>query len=192
MDEHLCEHCRKPFQPRRQDAGRFCSRACYFAFGPGPTPKDRCKRPRQRTARGHPLAPPGGIVGVARLVLYDKIGPGEHPCHWCQAPVRWIVGGGPGTPGSLLADHLDWDTNNNVPENLIPSCNHCNAHRTQNGGRARIELGDLTMLWSGTPTRAVQRSCAQCGAEFLTIPAEIRKGKGLYCSRSCARRRPRG
>lgn len=186
-----CEQCGQSFAPTERTA-RFCSRACYQAHGCGPAPKERCEQHRRRTEHGHPLTPPSGTVAVSRLVLYDKIGPGEHPCHWCQTPVHWIVGGGPATPGSLLADHVDWDINNNAAENLVPSCNRCNAHRTKNGGRAPIQPDELTMPWGGRLTRAVQRDCVTCGTGFLTIPAEIRKGKGLYCSRSCARRRPRG
>lgn len=140
------------------------------------------------TARDHPVAPPGGIVAVARIVLYKKIGPGEHPCHWCGTTLRWIAGGGPGTPGSLLADHLDWNRNNDDPANLVPSCHSCNGHRRRAGGAPLLQDDDLTMLWGGSRTRAVRRSCLVCDHHFLTIPANVKKGKGLYCSRSCARR----
>ena len=36
------------------------------------------------------------------------------------------------------------------------------------------------------PKLRVQRKCLQCGANFETVPAEIRKGGGKFCSRSCA------
>ncbi len=144
------------------------------------------------TARDHPIAPPSGIVAVARLALYEKIGPGPHPCNWCGEPVDWILGL---VPGCLVADHLNWDRNDDRPENLVPSCRTCNAHRAQKGNRPLLRDGDITMLWGGRPTRAVERACAVCGASFLTIPAEVAKGKGRSCSRSCAaklRMRERG
>jgi len=144
-----------------------------------------------RMARSHPIAPPGGITLISRIVLYDKIGPGEHPCHWCNTPVRWIVGGGPATPGSLLADHLDHDRANDAADNLVPSCNRCNAHRTKRGGRAPLRDDELTMIWSGVRTRAVERVCESCGGSFLTIPAQVKKGRGRFCSQSCARHAPR-
>lgn len=181
-----CERCGKEFTPRRSPnrPNRFCSRDCYNAAGRGPT-KSVTKGRRMRSAPGHPVAPTSGIATVSRLVLYDKIGPGPHPCHWCGAEVAWIVGGGPATPGYLLADHLDWDDQNDAPENLVPSCNHCNAHRTRDGDRRRIQDGELTMMWGGRKTRAVRRVCETCGSEFLTVPAAVKAGDGRYCSRQC-------
>ena len=82
---------------------------------------------------GHPLADSRGIVYVHRMVLFDKIGPGPHRCHWCSAKVRWLIGDGPrgvGVDGALITDHLDFDPSNNEPANLVPSCNSCNAGRT--------------------------------------------------------------
>jgi hypothetical protein len=144
-----------------------------------------------REAPSHPIAPPSGVLAVARIVLYEKLGPGEHPCHWCGKTLRWIAGGGPGTPGSLLADHLDWNRHNDDPANLVAACQPCNGHRTSRRDRPLLEPDDLTRLWGGKRTRAVRRSCLVCDHPFLTIPAEVKKGKGLYCSRSCARRAPR-
>lgn len=189
-----CEKCGKEFERRpAHRSGRFCSLACYHAVGPGGRGPRVAKTKGQRLlARPHhPIAPPSGVVAQSRLVLYDKIGPGVHPCHWCNAPVAWIAGGGPGTPGNLLADHLDWDIHNDSPANLVPSCNTCNAHRTKNGGRAPIADDELTVMWSGRRTRAVKRYCNACGSEFLTIPAEIKKGRGRYCSRDCMYNRNR-
>lgn len=192
MDTKNCATCGAPFTPRHYDRpNRFCSSPCYQASRAGKVQKADVVGQRMRRVPGHPIAPPSGTVAVARLVLYEKIGPGEHPCHWCGALVKWIAGGHVGTPGSLMADHLDWDRANDAPENLVPSCNHCNAHRTAHGGRAPLRHDELTMMWGGARTRAVRRYCNHCGTEFLTIPAEVRKGHGRYCSRSCARRAPR-
>jgi len=74
----------------------------------------------------HPLADSRGIVYVHRMVLFDKIGPGWHPCHWCGAIVTWRKGLAPDT---LTADHVDFDPSNNDPANLVPSCNLCNSQR---------------------------------------------------------------
>ena len=68
----------------------------------------------------HPLATKRGAVYLHRAVLYDWIGPGPHPCHWCEMVLDWA---------ELTADHVDWDKANNAPENLVPSCLPCNSVR---------------------------------------------------------------
>lgn len=70
----------------------------------------------------HPLTVRGKLL-EHRKVLYDKIGPGPHPCHWCGVMLEW------GGRDGIIADHLDNDTQNNDPANLVPSCNHCNLTR---------------------------------------------------------------
>lgn len=92
------------------------------ADGDGTTRKDGY---RTVTVHGHPLADRWGHVLEHRKVLYDKIGPGAHPCHWCGASVTWDSG------YSLTTDHVDFDRSNNDPANLVPSCNPCNAARTR-------------------------------------------------------------
>lgn len=77
----------------------------------------------------HPTADCRGIVYVHRQVLYDAIGPGWHPCHWCGALVTWRKGF---TTDVLVADHVDFDRSNNDRTNLVPSCNICNATRLGN------------------------------------------------------------
>lgn len=186
-----CEHCGADFEPKWPNRpGRFCSRDCYNAAGRG-LRTAVTKGPRMRRAPDHPLAPPSGVVAVSRLVLFDKIGPGGHPCHWCDAPLTWTAGGGPADPNNLLVDHLDWDRNNNDPDNLVPSCNSCNAHRTRRGDRRRLEQGEQVVLWSGVPTRAIERKCEHCGTTFLIPPSATKKGRGRFCSRSCARSKPK-
>ena len=58
--------------------------------------KDDGKRAIYKYARirkhGHPLCTHKGKVRVCRLVLYEKIGPGEHGCTWCGKTVKWYVG----------------------------------------------------------------------------------------------------
>lgn len=84
-------------------------------------------------AYGHPLADSQGRVLVHRVTLYDKIGPGEHPCHWCGSFVRWDDRPVEHPDSSLCVDHLDADRANNDPANLVPSCLACNSRRATVG-----------------------------------------------------------
>ncbi len=77
--------------------------------------------------KAHPLAYGKGYVSEHRKVLYDSIGSGPHPCHWCGVAVDWIMM--KCTLGSLVPDHLDGNKQNNALSNLVPSCNKCNASR---------------------------------------------------------------
>ena len=79
----------------------------------------------------HPLARAStGSVLWHRRELYDRIGPGEHPCFYCGRTLRWDVTIHEG-PDALTVDHLDWNRENNDPENLVPSCNACNCRRSE-------------------------------------------------------------
>lgn len=184
-----CETCGEPI--RRQHPGRpgrFCSRTCYFASGPRGDRVAKTAGARLRRAPGHPLAPASGTVAVCRLVLYEKIGPGSHACHWCGEPVTWMPGQGV-APGALVADHLDWDQANDSPANLVPSCNACNAHRTSRGNRQIISDDELVVVApNGSRHRATERACELCGSAFVVALAQLRIGKGRFCSRSCARK----
>lgn len=106
--------------------------------GPGPAgpttnpPGSGCLRPdgyRVVYFHGHPLADANGQILEHRLVLFAVIGSGEHSCHWCAKPIRWIAPAG--TAAALVVDHLDWNRANNAPANLVPSCSPCNIARTQ-------------------------------------------------------------
>lgn len=83
------------------------------------------------TIHGHPLASKRGNVFEHRVVLFDEIGPGSHPCHWCGALVAWEIQ--VGNPMGLRVDHLDGDRLNNAIENLVPSCSVCNSARGRAG-----------------------------------------------------------
>lgn len=76
----------------------------------------------------HPTASVDGRTYVHRAVLYDTIGPGSHPCHWCSKPVTWELSW-PSSKDALVVDHLDNSKTNNEPANLVPSCGPCNCHR---------------------------------------------------------------
>jgi hypothetical protein len=86
------------------------------------------KRYRKLTGQyDHPLAV-GGRIYEHRKVLYDKIGPGPHLCHWrCGRLVNWG-----GTKG-LHTDHVDGVRTNNDPDNLVPACPSCNKLRAKAG-----------------------------------------------------------
>jgi len=78
--------------------------------------------------KGHPLANANDAVFEHRVVLWDAIGPGVHPCHWCGRPVDWAKTY-PKYRDALIVDHLDHDPGNNDLANLVPSCNPCNTSR---------------------------------------------------------------
>lgn len=80
-------------------------------------------------APNHPLATAAGYVRVHRLVLYASIGPGAHPCHWCQQLVYWDKQWPRDGDDALLVDHVDRNRQNNDLENLVPSCHSCNVSR---------------------------------------------------------------
>lgn len=86
--------------------------------------------------QGHPLADSAGGLPEHRAVLYEKIGSGEHSCHWCAKPIEW----GSSHRGTMLcADHLDHDPLNNDQDNLVPSCFKCNWDRGRESHRPRVE-----------------------------------------------------
>jgi hypothetical protein len=141
------------------------------------------------TAKGHPLADKQGHLPAHRLLLYEAIGPGTHPCHWCNSPVTWM--NGPYTKkGCLVVDHIDNDGRNNTLSNLVASCQGCNTKRH----KANLVSDQETfMLRKSIPGRhrAVQRSCELCGSSLLVSSSETRSSRGRFCSMSCARRAPR-
>lgn len=144
----------------------------------------------------HPLATmasrnrSGNLVklGEHRIVLYEKIGPGTHPCHWCKRPVRWAPGEGPGGD-RLSCDHLNSDRKDNRPENLVPSCHGCNALRGHPHPPVRDNEPHIER--NGKRIRTIPRTCEECAATFYVVPTEVRRGGGRFCGKSCASRNVR-
>lgn len=174
----ICETCGSSFEPKRfSKTGRYCSGDCYYARRPDGPRKASVKRPRRVVARDHPLADSHGRVALSRLRLYDKVGPGVHPCNWCGRRVIWTVGV---TPDALITDHLDWDNTNDDPANLVVSCHNCNARRAAPGKQGAIQPDEpVKILSTGHRTRAVEKECGWCGETFLTLPSRPRK----FCSK---------
>ena len=81
-----------------------------------------------RRAASHPVAAASGLAYVHRIVLFDAIGPGAHPCWGCARQVSWDRTY-PGDELALVVDHIDRDPSNNAVENLRPSCQSCNSGR---------------------------------------------------------------
>jgi hypothetical protein len=77
---------------------------------------------------GHPTADADGKVCVHRAILFDSIGGGAHPCHWCDRPVTWFTRS---WATELVADHLNGNRLDNRATNLVPACNRCNTQRSR-------------------------------------------------------------
>lgn len=139
---------------RIDNDGNFEPGNCRWA-----TPEERTrtlKGYRMAEVPGHPLSGKNGLLLVHRKVLYDRIGPEWHPCHWCGELVEWRARATPGN-GALVVDHLDHDILNNAPENLVPSCSPCNVRRRR---------GVTWEPWiPGTPVTAERG--AKCGKGHL-------------------------
>lgn len=183
-----CAYCGKTYKPSHNEKGKYCSFECSVK-GRGQRKPETVKSYRPlRTAKGHPIAPPSGLVPVARLNLYDKIGPGVHPCNWCDDPVSWDAPRY--SPEELMADHVDWNTSNDAPGNLVPSCNTCNSNRRSGqewrGVAGRIKDGELTIQLGNARTRAAQVICAQCGHEYLVRLSLVATPQ--LCSAQCRKR----
>jgi hypothetical protein len=177
--EVQCEQCGAKFKARQRTPSekplRFCSTACATKS----QWESGCLKPTERKAGGtgywlfygdHPLTvqSKGKSTGEHRVILYGKIGPGPHPCHWCGRMVDWRltpIRKGTPTTNDLVVDHVDANRYNNAPENLVPACNHCNVSRSRQKNKT-IHV------------------CEQCGENFRRAPSNNPKWV-RFCSRSC-------
>lgn len=82
-------------------------------------------------AHDHPIAGLLGRIPYHRYVLHEKLGrPSSSECHWCGFPLPWKSSLYGYSSHSINADHVDGDTSNNHPSNLVASCWWCNANRS--------------------------------------------------------------
>lgn len=117
---------------------------------------------------GHPLAQSDGRVSVHRMVLFDRIGGGDQECHWCSRPISWAA---ENRASQVVADHIDGDTHNNDPDNLVAACTRCN---TQRGGHPNAKKTHCPKGHEYTPENTYvcvgYRYCRTCNR---MRPAEV-------------------
>lgn len=179
--ELTCKRCGEPFtvdgtarERERQYCGQACARHGNW--------KERPTAPYRNTLlpEGHPLtAGKGRMVSVHKLVLWNKIGPGEHPCHYCSTPVSWDAPRY--SPERLETEHLDRDRFNNEPENLVPCCHRCNM---QNRSMNVTDDEPWRRHAGGWRIRGNPAVCRYCGKDYVAR----RDHQGLFCSRGCSNR----
>lgn len=92
----------------------------------------------------HPLASAGRPrVFEHRVVVYDDVGPGEHPCELCGKVVTWAT---------LHIDHIDEDRRNNIRTNLRVTCRGCNTSRTTRGPFYELDgVSKSATQWAAEP-----------------------------------------
>ena len=191
METWTCYRCGTSFTRYRSQVKNpekpYCTKACanrqrWADHAKPPGDYTLVRRP------DHPLTPPSGAVGEHRLILYDRLGPGPQRCHHCGTEVIWnpvtITG-----PDALVVDHLNGDPRDNSEGNLVPSCHTCNVRRRHD------HIRDDEVFYTfptGKRVRGVIRICEHCEATFVAVAAQARTpGKARFCSRSCARSKPR-
>ena len=159
----------------------YCSRKCHgLSRRKREVPKTDYKR--VSLPKGHPLLPNGShSVPEHRLLLWDLIGPGAHPCHYCGVKVEWRPNSRTAT-GSLTVDHQDRNPLNNAPENLVPSCQSCNS---KNQAKAVLDNENYRLNSLGNRIRGERRNCGYCDKAFVVWVSKNRPRGGIYCSRKC-------
>jgi len=183
-----CPICGAPFTTCPSLNQKYCGRTCFHISKRKATEDLATRYRTTNVGRSHPLTLNADTVNEHRIILMKKIGPGTHPCHHCGEPVTWIVGGRT-HEGVLVCDHLDRNPLNNDPSNLAPSCHRCNL---LNCDRAVRDDEDYRVIAKGSRVRGERRNCEQCGGSFVAWPSGKQdRGRGRFCSRSCARRAPK-
>lgn len=184
--ERECPICRETFTAGKRDQ-KYCGRTCFHI-----SKRKKVIKTRYRTLhvdKDHPLICNGEVLPEHRVILWEKIGPGSHVCHHCQQSVTWMVGVGPSVPGALVVDHLDRNSLNNDPDNLVPSCQPCNLLNSDHIVR---DDEDYRVTAKGTRVRGERRNCEYCQGSFVAWPTSKKdRLRGRFCSRSCGKRAPR-
>ncbi|MFC9497656.1 HNH endonuclease signature motif containing protein [Streptomyces sp. NPDC056982] len=178
-----CGHCGTKFERVPSQRGQYCSKECAYDA----RRKEETAARRMIHAPGHPLALNGPLVPEYRVILYSAIGGGSHPCHHCGISVQWNPGGGC-SEGVLVVDHLDRNPLNNSLDNIVPSCQRCNI---LNSERTIRDDEVFVVRKDGTRVRGERRNCGHCGTKFVTYVRKARPNSGRFCSRSCARSKPK-
>lgn len=148
-------------KPSRSNVPAMCKMHYHRWYRHGSTDKvARSKRTRTDESRyrsisrpTHPLAMSSGRIYEHRMVLFDEIGPGSHPCHWCGRSVTWMLP--VGDPDNLQVDHLNGVRNDNRLDNLVVSCPNCNVGR---GMQKRSDSLRSEGWWSRNDTVAGLRN----------------------------------
>lgn len=183
-----CLICGAPFTTCPSLDKRYCGRECFYVSKRRPAEKLKTIYRTKHLMEDHPLARKGSTINEHRLILWDKIGPGQHACHHCGRMLTWGLAADSEHGEALWIDHLDRNPKNNDPENLAPSCQPCNA---LNCDRAVRDDENFRVIAKGSRVRGERRSCEYCSASFVAWPDKKNPRKGRFCSRSCARRKPR-
>lgn len=105
----------------------------------------------------HPIASAKGNIMEHRLVLYNKLQGRNTQCHWCNKMLKWHNG------EKICADHLDWNRQNNDPENLVPSCISCNSGR---------KAGNTPLSFNHGETLTYKYKCNKCKSRMREYQKE--------------------
>lgn len=183
MIQCTCQHCGSTFEVGwMSHVRKYCNKTCSNAGRRLPDSRYRAKYRMVTVRPGHPLATPkGNRVPEHRLILWDKLGPGPHPCHYCDLLVDWL----PGLrtqQGALVTDHVDRNSHNNASDNLVASCQTCNIKNRAYDVRDDEEY---RVASDGRRLRGTSKPCARCGEPFVPWPVAKGKPIGKYCSKKC-------
>lgn len=154
-------------------------------------PDSYCAYINVRIKDGHPLWGCKPIL-LHRVVLYDKIGPGDHSCHWCGGAVSWGDGINGTKRATLVVDHIDSNTLNNNEDNLVPACYRCNSQR---GNKLTVRDDELFVVKHYGKRKILGRQraslmkCEACGKTVLKKKSILvcrgERRQGVYCCHTC-------
>lgn len=180
FEHRKCLSCGTPFTTYTSQNKQYCSQKCKGVARRKPDSTLSQIRRNAYVPQGHPLAPPGRRQVIKhRLILWESIGAGPHPCYHCGDLVDWIPGNYT-KKGSLVVDHLDRNPLNNELDNLKPSCQRCNK---MNSDRTVLDEEDYRLDSNGIRKRGKRLNCELCGTSFVAWHTTSR-----FCRLSCARK----
>lgn len=179
-EDITCPSCGIVFTAPHSHRRKFCSKPCMY-LGRTKSPDQLKATYRRSYAPEHPLRRDTPVVASHRILLWDKIGRGPHPCFYCGVTVSWF----PDLDTEsleLCVDHRDQDKYNNDLDNLVACCRICNMRNTP---RVISEEEDFITRSDGSRLRAIRSRCLRCSVEFLAPIRTYKKTPRLYCSRAC-------